>query len=95
MARPGGEPAIVVTVARTGGFAGLRTQWRVTSDDSDEWMPLIEACPWDTVTADPHSRDRYIYTIEVTAPRKRRTAAVPEASLVGPWKELVEKVQST
>lgn len=95
MARRGGEPAIIVTVARTGGVAGLRAEWRVASDDSDQWMPLIEACPWHMVTADPHSRDRYIYIIEVTAPKRRCKAQVPEASLIGPWKELVERVQST
>ena len=94
MARRRGEPAIVLTVARTGGVAGLRTEWRVATDDSDEWMPLIEACPWDTVTADPHSRDRYIYLIEVMSPSRRCKAAVPEAALAGPWKELVERVQS-
>jgi hypothetical protein len=95
MARRGGEPAIVVTVARTGGLAGLRAEWRVATDDCDEWTPLIEACPWDTVAADPHSRDRYVYLIEVMSPNRRCKAQVPEASLVGPWKELVDKVQST
>jgi hypothetical protein len=95
MARPRSEAAIVITVARTGGIAGLSATWRVASDDREEWMPLIEACPWDMVTADPASRDRYIYLIDVAAARKRHKAEVPEASLVGPWKELVERVQST
>ena len=95
MAPPRSDPAIVITVARTGGIAGLSATWRVASNDHEEWMPLIEACPWDTVAADPASRDRYVYAIDVAVPRKRRKAEVPEAALVGPWKDLVDRVQST
>jgi len=92
MAAPHTEASIVITVARTGGFAGLRQQWRASSDDGEQWMPLIDACPWRSVAADTASRDRYVYLIEVKAPRKRRKASVPEASLIGPWRELVDRV---
>jgi len=84
---------LVVTVVRTGGFAGLRREW-AASGPPDEWMPLVEACPWRSVPADRDSRDRFVYAITVRAPLKRCSATVPEAALTGPWKALVDRVQS-
>ena len=77
---------------RTGGFAGLKREWSVVGEP-DEWWPLVEACPWRSVRPDPTSRDRFVYVITVRAARKRRKAQVPEVSLTGPWKVLVERVQ--
>lgn len=85
--------SVVINVVRTGGFAGLQRQWRVEGQP-DEWMPLVDACPWRSVARDPASRDRYSWRIEVRAPRIRRHAQVPDAALTGPWKALVERVQS-
>lgn len=89
------DPALVIRVVRTGGFAGLTREWRVTAgaDERETWNPLIEACPWRSIPKDSISRDRFVWRIEVKAPHKRRKAEVPDAALTGPWKELVERVR--
>lgn len=86
---------LTITVARTGGFAGLKREWSVSSalDDEDELMRLVEACPWhEPPRPDPEARDRFVYLITVRAPRSRRSATVPESSMTGPWKTLVLRV---
>ena len=83
---------VTITVVRSGGFAGLRRQWRVEGD-AEQWWPLVEACPWRSVPHDHDSRDRFVYSITARADRRRRTAQVPEAALTGPWKILVDQVQ--
>ena len=86
--------AIRIVVVRSGGFAGLRQQWRVESpDDADAWVALVTACPWDSVGVDRESRDRFVWDIEARMPRATRAARVPDALLVGPWRALVERVQ--
>lgn len=86
---------LTITVARSGGFAGRTRTWSLSAvlDDSQELLELVDACPWRGVHSDEVSRDRFVYLITVRAPPKRRTARVPEASLAGPWKSLVERVQ--
>jgi hypothetical protein len=47
------DASLVVLVARTGGFAGLRREWRAEppEDDADRWIALIEECPWTDAAA--------------------------------------------
>lgn len=87
------DTVVVIRVVRSGGFAGLTREWRIEGE-REEWMPLIEACPWRSIPRDPNSRDRYVWRIEVRAPSTRRKAEVPDAALTGPWRELVQRVQS-
>ena len=88
------EAAIRILVVRSGGFAGIRQQWRVESgDDEDDWTALVTACPWDRVGVDAASRDRFVWRIEARMPRVTRAAQVPDALLVGPWRALVDRVQ--
>ncbi|MEP6843611.1 MAG: protealysin inhibitor emfourin [Pseudolysinimonas sp.] len=85
-----------ILVVRTGGFAGLRQQWRVepeADDDTDEWATLVHACPWGTVGRDAASRDRFVWRIEAKVSRTVHRASVPDALLVGPWRVLVDRVQ--
>lgn len=83
-----------IEVARSGGFAGIRRVWRVEPDGDDAgWRALVDACPWDASTVDAASRDRFVWRIEVRVARRRRTATVPDRDLVGPWRELVDRVQ--
>jgi hypothetical protein len=83
-----------ILVVRTGGFAGLRQQWHVEPDgDADDWIALVRACPWSSVGRDEASRDRFVWRIEARMPRTVRTASVPDALLVGPWRALVDRVQ--
>jgi hypothetical protein len=46
-----GGSELRITVARTGGIAGLGPQWTVTAseeeEDVDSWLSLVESCPWD------------------------------------------------
>lgn len=84
---------LVVRVVRTGGFAGLKREW-TAAGPAEEWMPLVDACNWRAIPADTVSQDRFVYLITVTAPRKKRKAEVPEVALTGPWKTLVDRVQS-
>ncbi|MBT8161092.1 MULTISPECIES: hypothetical protein [Arthrobacter] len=41
-----------ITVQRSGGVAGVTRVWTVVAtspEDKRRWMPIVEACPWDTV----------------------------------------------
>ena len=83
-----------ILVVRSGGFAGLTQQWQVDAhDDAEEWLALVHACPWGAVGRDAASRDRFVWRIEARLARTVRSASVPDALLVGPWRTLVERVQ--
>jgi len=93
---PGTPPgaALSILVVRSGGFAGISQQWRVEPhDDQEQWLELLRACPWGAVGRDTESRDRFVWRIEAHLPRTVRTASVPDAHLVGPWRVLVDRVQ--
>ena len=79
----------------TTGFAGLTRKWTVSCpiDEADDLIALVNACPWRSAQTDSVSRDRFIYVITVRAPSKKRSATLPEASVTGPWKSLVQRVQ--
>jgi hypothetical protein len=83
-----------IAVVRSGGFAGISRQWHIEADDAAAWGPLVEACPWGSVSVDTESRDRFVWRIEVRVTRRKRVASVPDRDLVGPWRELVERVQA-
>ncbi len=83
-----------ILVVRTGGIAGLRRQWQVEpTDDADEWLTLVTACPWNDVPVDAASRDAFVWRIEARMPSTTRVAQVPDRGLVGPWRDLVTRVQ--
>jgi len=84
--------AVLITVTRSGGFAGVRRTWYVESDESDGWPPLVEACPW-REEPDPSGADRFVWHIEVRAPAPAREARLPEEAVQGPWRELVDRVR--
>jgi hypothetical protein len=85
-----------ILVVRTGGFAGLRREWRVSSSDEPEvdWPALIEACPWTTRYPPSRANDRFVWRIEATAPPRTRKATLPESSLTGSWRVLVDQVRT-
>jgi hypothetical protein len=93
MAARRGELSVVVV--RSGGFAGMTRRWAVEqAPPDDDWIALVEACPWRSVGTDPAGRDRFVWRIEVRAPRHRHRASVPDRELTGPWRDLVERVQT-
>jgi hypothetical protein len=96
----GSIPAsLTIIVVRSGGFAGLRRQWQVDADDdAEQWLALVQACPWGRIGRDTESRDRFVWRIEVRhgrarTPRTVHAASVPDAMLTGPWRALVDRVQ--
>jgi hypothetical protein len=42
------DPAVLVVIIRSGGFAGIRRRWHVEPprDEAPRWIELIERCPW-------------------------------------------------
>lgn len=86
---------VTVTIVRTGGVAGLRREWTATASgsDADAVRALVDSDAWVTVSVDPGSRDRFVWSIVVTGAGRRRTVKVPEARLDGALQELVSRVQ--
>jgi hypothetical protein len=83
-----------ILVVRSGGFAGISRRWSVDEQDpADDWIALVEACPWNEVGEDAQARDRFVWRIEARMARHHHEASVPDSLLVGPWRELVDRVQ--
>ncbi|MWB98021.1 protealysin inhibitor emfourin [Agromyces seonyuensis] len=83
-----------VVVVRSGGLAGLRTEWRVdvgAQPDADEWDGLLRSLPWRTATSTAPTPDRYVYRISCAS----HEATLGEGQLTGPWRSLVDRVQQT
>ncbi|MBW4031368.1 MAG: hypothetical protein HIU88_01735 [Acidobacteria bacterium] len=101
MAQPaeGDERSFRILVVRSGGVAGITRRWQVEpGDDAEEWRELVRACPWDAEDSDTESRDRFVWRIEVSRSDGQpadpvRSASVPDAQLLGPWRTLVDRVQ--
>lgn len=83
----------VITVVRSGGFAGLRREWTIevsVPQEADHWRPIVEACPWDDVPGDAVA-DGFVYALRVAD----HEAVVAERELDGPWRQLVDEVRRT
>jgi hypothetical protein len=86
-----------VSVARSGGLAGLMLVWEVDVDrqpDRAEWEGLLADVPWNSApagTAAPIEPDRFVYRIRC-APHEARLG---ERQLTGPWRVLVDRVRDT
>ena len=81
-----------VIVSRSGGLAGIRLTWEVRVDeqpDAVDWYLLIEEIPWGRPPPAPPEPDRFVFRIRC-APHE---ATLAERQLVGPWRELVKRVQ--
>jgi hypothetical protein len=89
---------MIVTVQRSGGFAGLTRTWQVDVDaepDTESWLVLLELVPWSQAPARPRAvqPDRFVWVISAgTTPAKK--AALPEQDVTGPWRELVDRVRA-
>ncbi len=89
---------VLIAVTRTGGFAGLRREWRAepTEDQASEWIELISQCPWDAVTAAaaPTGADRFMWRILARCrPDDERCAELPDEQVTGAWRDLVDAVR--
>jgi hypothetical protein len=86
------ELPFVISVVRTGGFAGLRREWTIevsAPDDAARWRPIVEACPWDDQANDQPRPDGFVYDVHAAT----YSATVSEQTLDGPWQLLVDEVQ--
>lgn len=83
-----------VSVVRTGGFAGLRREWRVTSASRPEvdWRPLVEACEWDAPVRSQQARDGFMWRIQASGPSCDCAATVAEPGVTAEWRELINAV---
>jgi hypothetical protein len=91
-----------ISVERTGGIAAMTRVWTVNAEDEtarNQWQPLVEACPWDSVPRTPRAAaqqfsgvqpDRFIYSIRAG----QRRAALPEQAVTGPWRVLVDSTRA-
>jgi hypothetical protein len=84
---------LTILVVRSGGIAGLTRRWSVDEPEpADDWIALLEACPWDAV-GETSGADRFVWRIEAHLAARSREASVPDSELTGPWKDLVDRVQ--
>ncbi len=98
MPQPEAENAgrLIIIVVRSGGIAGLSTQWRAEADaaDAPRWRELVEKCPWDAASEPSPGADRYQWRIEVhhdETPVHR--ARLGDGQVRGPWRTLVDEVR--
>ena len=86
------QPAMKITVQRSGGIAAMTRVWSVDAvspDEKERWVPIVEACPWDEAKSQsrtPNEPDRFMYSIRAG----QRRATLPDRAVTGPWQELVE-----
>ncbi|MEO6944508.1 MAG: protealysin inhibitor emfourin [Lacisediminihabitans sp.] len=81
-----------VSVVRSGGFAGLTSNWEVIVDDQDDpdsWIKLIESLPWQTTPRERQLPDGFNYRISCS----RHRITLPEHQVTGSWRELVDRVR--
>jgi hypothetical protein len=85
----------VIAVVRTGGIAGIRRQWRVEAEepDADDWITLIDSCPWDQEAAATAGADRFVWSIRARTPSERRERELSDSEVDGPWRALVDAVR--
>ena len=93
---------VTVLVTRTGGFAGLRREWRAqpTEGDVPQWIALIRSCPWDDVGSaapashtPPRGADRFVWSIRAQCGPDERAAELTDDDVSGPWRDLVDRVR--
>lgn len=98
MSEPPSPPdaRIVIAVVRSGGIAGIRRQWHVVAEpgDADDWIDLIDRCPWDQDADAGTDTDRFVWSIRASTPMARRERELAESALDGPWRALVEAVRA-
>ncbi|WP_435748813.1 protealysin inhibitor emfourin [Microbacterium sp. PMB16] len=86
---------VVIAVVRTGGIAGIRRQWRVEAEapDADDWITLIDSCPWDQEADAETGADRFVWHIRARTPVEQRERELTDSAVDGPWRALVDAVR--
>lgn len=97
-ATPAPDAPVAVDVERTGGFAGISRRWSAQPppDEADEWIALIDRCPWDAASAPPDDTQPDTFTWCIRAHRTgapEREAELPDDEVTGAWRELIDAVR--
>lgn len=102
------QTVVSVTVARSGGIAGMTRRWAAAAPPGDPqtWTRLVDECPWDqcgddgaaaaraTTSAPPRGADRFTWSVEaVVGGGSPRRAALREGDASGPWRTLIDAVR--
>jgi len=89
------DAPVVIAVVRSGGLAGIRRQWHVEAEppDAEEWIGLIDSCPWDDDVDAPPGADRFVWSIRARTPSERRERELPDSAVDGPWRTLIDAVR--
>jgi hypothetical protein len=91
------DPALHVSVVRTGGIAGIVRCWQVSAgaDDAPRWAALISACPWESASpaAPPEGADRFAWELTAELDDEVLRAELADQQLTGPWSTLVDAVR--
>lgn len=80
-------------MVRSGGILGTPRRWEVIVDEQDDqqsWLKLMGELPWDEPRPATRAPDRYVYRISCP----RGDVTLPEQQVIGPWRELVDRVQN-
>lgn len=94
---PDQTPVVVVTVARTGGMAGIARRWavHVGEDDAERWIALVEDCPWEACErGGDEGTDRFGWSVEVRLRDADHRAELSESQASGPWRILIDAVRA-
>lgn len=92
---PTGEPAVAVTVVRSGGIAGIPRRWgvEVPAEDAGPWRALVEECPWGECEAPSDGADRFSWSVRARLPDASLRADLSEDQASGPWRTLIDAVR--
>lgn len=92
---PPTDVRVVIAVVRSGGIAGIRRQWRIEAEepDADDWITLIDSCPWDQEADAAAGADRFMWSIRARTPSERRERELSDSEVDGPWLALVDAVR--
>ncbi|GAA3630621.1 hypothetical protein GCM10022200_11700 [Microbacterium awajiense] len=89
---------VEVGVARTGGIAGIRREWRASPppDQTAAWIELITRCPWDVTSPGGAAggADRFVWSIRARCEGDVRRAELGDAEVTGAWRDLVDAVRA-
>jgi hypothetical protein len=66
--------------------------WEVRVDeqpDPDQWLSLVDACPWNEPDKCNPGNDRYVYEFKAGSHK----STLGEAYVLGPWRALADRVR--
>lgn len=84
---------MIITVTRSGGFAGITLTWSVRIDgarEQQQWRALIDDVRWDDERPEPAAADRFVYRIACLP----REAIIPESKLTPSWQAIIDRVRA-